>query len=116
MVTTVSAIYRHPVKGLSAEKMDRVALMPGECLPHDRRFAIALGMPKSGSHVTHRWRRESGANPSLKWGFRRLGTTGNSEAFMDDNKSVKGLFRARKRRSFSLYALAASPVIGILNC
>ena len=23
--------------------MDRVSLMPGECLPHDRRFAIALG-------------------------------------------------------------------------
>jgi uncharacterized protein YcbX len=23
--------------------MDRVVLMPGECLPHDRRFAIALG-------------------------------------------------------------------------
>src|SRR6266404_2956827 len=43
MVTTVSAIYRYPVKGLSAEEMDRVALMPGECLPHDRRFAIALG-------------------------------------------------------------------------
>src|SRR5229473_8249510 len=43
MVTTVTAIYRYPVKGLSAEKMDRVALMPGECLPHDRRFAIALG-------------------------------------------------------------------------
>ena len=56
MATTVTAIYRYPVKGLSAEKMDRVALMPGECLPHDRRFAIALGTPKSGSHVSHRWR------------------------------------------------------------
>jgi hypothetical protein len=43
MAATVSAIYRYPVKGLSAERMDRVALMPGECLPHDRRFAIALG-------------------------------------------------------------------------
>ena len=43
MVTTVTAIYRYPVKGLSAEKMNRVALMPGECLPHDRRFAITLG-------------------------------------------------------------------------
>jgi hypothetical protein len=32
-----------PVKGLSAEKMHRVTLVPGECLPHDRRFAIALG-------------------------------------------------------------------------
>jgi uncharacterized protein YcbX len=43
MVGTVTAIYRYPVKGLSAERMDRVALMPGQCLPHDRRFAIALG-------------------------------------------------------------------------
>jgi uncharacterized protein YcbX len=43
MTTTVAAIYRYPVKGLSAEAMDRVSLMPGECLPHDRRFAIALG-------------------------------------------------------------------------
>lgn len=39
----ITAIYRYPVKGLSAEKLDRVALTPGECLPHDRRFAIALG-------------------------------------------------------------------------
>jgi uncharacterized protein YcbX len=39
----VTAIYRYPVKGLSAEKIDRVALLPGECLPHDRRFAVALG-------------------------------------------------------------------------
>ena len=43
MATTVTVICRYPVKGLSAEKMDRVVLMPGECLPHDRRFAIALG-------------------------------------------------------------------------
>jgi uncharacterized protein YcbX len=43
MTTAVTAIYRYPVKGLSAEKMDRVVLTPGQCLPHDRRFAIALG-------------------------------------------------------------------------
>ncbi len=43
MRPTITAIYRYPVKGLSAEKLDRVALTPGECLPHDRRFAIALG-------------------------------------------------------------------------
>jgi uncharacterized protein len=43
MAATVTAIYRYPVKGLSAEKLGRVALTPGECLPHDRRFAIALG-------------------------------------------------------------------------
>jgi uncharacterized protein YcbX len=43
MAATVAAIYRYPVKGLSAEGLDSVALIPGECLPHDRRFAIALG-------------------------------------------------------------------------
>jgi uncharacterized protein len=43
MAIRINAIYRYPVKGLSAEKMDRVVLTPGECLPHDRRFAIALG-------------------------------------------------------------------------
>ena len=43
MTATVIAIYRYPVKGLSAERMDRVSLIPGECLPHDRRFAVALG-------------------------------------------------------------------------
>ncbi|HTV46356.1 MAG TPA: MOSC domain-containing protein [Stellaceae bacterium] len=43
MVTTIGAIYRYPVKGLSADTLDRVVLARGECLPHDRRFAIALG-------------------------------------------------------------------------
>jgi len=42
MTAAVRAIYRYPVKGLSAEKMDQVTLRPGKCLPHDRRFAIAL--------------------------------------------------------------------------
>jgi hypothetical protein len=40
---TIKAICRYPVKGLSAEKLERVALTPGECLPQDRRFALALG-------------------------------------------------------------------------
>jgi uncharacterized protein YcbX len=43
MAGTIDAIYRYPVKGLSAEELDRAPLTPGECLPHDRRFAIALG-------------------------------------------------------------------------
>ena len=42
MTTNITALYRYPVKGLSPEPLDRVALMPGRCLPHDRRFAIAL--------------------------------------------------------------------------
>jgi uncharacterized protein len=43
MTATIAAIYRYPVKGLSAEAMERVSLTPGACLPQDRRFAIALG-------------------------------------------------------------------------
>jgi hypothetical protein len=43
MDAAITAIYRYPVKGLSAETLDRVALRVGQCLPHDRRFAIALG-------------------------------------------------------------------------
>ena len=39
---TIAAIYRYPVKGLSPEPLDRTTLAPGECLPQDRRFAIAL--------------------------------------------------------------------------
>jgi uncharacterized protein YcbX len=42
MAMTIGEIYRYPVKGLSAEPLERVALSPGKCLPHDRRFAIAL--------------------------------------------------------------------------
>jgi len=43
MSAAVNRIYRYPVKGLSAEALDRVALSPGKCLPQDRRFAVALG-------------------------------------------------------------------------
>jgi uncharacterized protein len=43
MNAAIAAIYRYPVKGLSPEAMDRVALSEGECLPQDRRFAVALG-------------------------------------------------------------------------
>src|SRR5437763_8366924 len=42
MTATIAALYRYPVKGLSPEPLERVALAPGKCLPQDRRFAIAL--------------------------------------------------------------------------
>ena len=42
MAITIGAIYRYPVKGLSPEPLDRVRLDSGECLPNDRRFALAL--------------------------------------------------------------------------
>ena len=43
MAAALTAIYRYPVKGLSAEALGRVTLEGGACLPHDRRFAVALG-------------------------------------------------------------------------
>ena len=43
MAAAITNIYRYPVKGLSAQPLSRVGLDIGQCLPHDRRFAIALG-------------------------------------------------------------------------
>ncbi len=46
MPITLAQIFRHPVKGLTPEPLDRVALTPGEGLPQDRRFALGLGTTK----------------------------------------------------------------------
>jgi uncharacterized protein YcbX len=43
MAAIITQLYRYPVKGLSAEPLDRVTLATGRCLPQDRRYAIALG-------------------------------------------------------------------------
>ncbi len=40
---TVAALYRYPVKGLSAEPLPDVALVPGETMPFDRAYAIENG-------------------------------------------------------------------------
>lgn len=42
-MTILSQIYRYPVKGLSAEALDRVDLVAGGGVPLDRTFAIAHG-------------------------------------------------------------------------
>ena len=39
----IEAIYRYPVKGLSPQRLDRVALAPGATLPADRLYAIENG-------------------------------------------------------------------------
>lgn len=39
----IEAIYRYPVKGLTAEALEDVALAAGQTLPDDRRFALAQG-------------------------------------------------------------------------
>jgi uncharacterized protein YcbX len=43
MTGIVTAIYRYPVKGLSADPLARVALAPGEAVPFDRVWAIENG-------------------------------------------------------------------------
>ncbi len=40
---SVSALYRYPVKGLSAEKLENAVLEPGGTMPSDRAFAIENG-------------------------------------------------------------------------
>lgn len=41
MSISIANIFRYPVKGLSPEPLERVTLTGGECLLHDRRFALA---------------------------------------------------------------------------
>ncbi len=41
MTIVVRNLFRYPVKGLSAEPLDQVTLMPGAGLPLDRAFALA---------------------------------------------------------------------------
>lgn len=46
MPITLAQIYRYPVKGLTPEKLGAVTLAPGQGLPQDRRFALALSETK----------------------------------------------------------------------
>lgn len=39
----IEAIFRYPVKGLSAQKLERTALTTGQTIPHDRLYAIENG-------------------------------------------------------------------------
>ena len=41
MTPQVAEIWRHPIKGHGREQVDEVALTIGECLPWDRRWAVA---------------------------------------------------------------------------
>ena len=40
---SIASLYRYPVKGLTPERLDRVALSVGQPLPADRRYAIENG-------------------------------------------------------------------------
>ena len=58
MPVTLRRIYRYPVKGMTAEPLERVALHVGRRLPGDRRFAIAHG-GSVGPEASTEWRPRS---------------------------------------------------------
>ena len=59
MSTSVRAIYRYPVKGLSGEGLPQVALTPDRALPQDRRFAIARSAVRPGGPPQGGWQPKS---------------------------------------------------------
>ena len=52
MMITVNSIYRHPVKGLTPEALETAELTPGQAIPNDRRFALALGITRTETAAT----------------------------------------------------------------
>ncbi len=55
MSARIQALYRYPVKGLSAESLASVELRAGEAVPHDRRFAIAHGAARRLDPANPQW-------------------------------------------------------------
>ncbi len=49
----VAGLFRYPVKGLTGQPLDRVAINAGEGVPHDRRYAIAHGSTRFENGVPH---------------------------------------------------------------
>ena len=54
MSITLLGLRRYPVKGLSAQVLGAVDLLPGRGIPHDRRFAIAHGTTPI-DHAAPKW-------------------------------------------------------------
>ncbi|HVH83280.1 MAG TPA: MOSC domain-containing protein [Steroidobacteraceae bacterium] len=58
MPVALHRMYRYPVKGMTGESLEHVALRAGERLPGDRRFAIAHG-GTTGPETRFEWRPRS---------------------------------------------------------
>jgi len=43
----IEYLYRYPVKGLTAEALESAEVEAGGCIPWDRAFALAQGIPAS---------------------------------------------------------------------
>src|SRR6202048_704330 len=83
---------------------------------HQLVAATMVPSPRRLPHTISPLEERVSSEPVSEVGFSGLAIRHDSERFMDDNRSGKRLFRARKRRNFSLCPLAASPAISILNC
>lgn len=59
MSKSIREIYRYPVKGLSPERLPRVALAADQALPQDRRFAIARAAVRPGDPAADGWQPKS---------------------------------------------------------
>lgn len=55
MKLRIHALYRYPVKGLSAEYLDQIELRVGEAIANDRRFAIAHGAARRLDPANPEW-------------------------------------------------------------
>ena len=55
MAIKTQALYRYPVKGFSAEPLDRIDLRVGQAMPNDRRFAIAHGAAQRLDPLNPEW-------------------------------------------------------------
>ncbi len=53
MSIVLAALYRYPVKSLSAEALTRVEVEAEKPLPHDRRYAIAHGASRYDAADPH---------------------------------------------------------------
>jgi uncharacterized protein YcbX len=56
MQAHVASLYRHPVKGFTPERLDRVELVAGQCFPCDRLYAVEDGPsgfdPAAPAHIS----------------------------------------------------------------
>jgi uncharacterized protein YcbX len=88
---TLASIWRHPIKAVGREGLERVALAPGRALPWDRRWA-----------VTHERAKPEAADPAGGWAHKAnflRGVTGPElmavEAALDEDAGVVTLRHPR---------------------
>ena len=88
---TVNSIYRYPVKGLTPEALETAELTPGQAIPNDRRFALALGITRTEMAAT-KWIPKS--NFLMLQKNERLAQL---ETHFDDETDTLSVFRGGKQ-------------------